>query len=177
VDVVVTRYFVRVEGREHVVEVHAGRGGQEVLVDGVAHPVDVAEVEGAGLYSLLIDRRSVAFAARFENGEAVLSFHDREVRVAIEDERTRLARAAMGAKATASHAAEVKSVMPGVVKEVRVQAGQAVTAGEALLILEAMKMENEVRAPGAGRVERVHVAPGTAVEKGARLVTLAAPGA
>ena len=64
-------------------------------------------------------------------------------------------------------------VMPGVVKEVRVKAGDRVAAHAPLLVLEAMKMENEVRADRDATVTKVHVSPGQAVEKGAPLVTLA----
>jgi pyruvate carboxylase subunit B len=166
------KYYVELDGREHVVEVRQGRDGQQVFVDGEPHPVDLAEVEGAGLYSLLVDGRSVAYAARYTDGRAVLSFHDRDVELRIEDERTRLARQATGGARKRKGAAEVKSVMPGVVKEIRVAEGDVVAEGQALLILEAMKMENEIRALHPGRVKTVHVTAGAAVEKGALLVSL-----
>jgi pyruvate carboxylase subunit B len=156
------------------VEIHAEQDGLHVVVDGVDHPVDVAQVEDGGLLSLLIDGKSHAYAARFENGTAVLSFHDREVHVGIEDERTRMARLATGGGRAASGKADVKSVMPGVVKEIRVQAGDTVQSGQPLLILEAMKMENEIRAPLDGVVANVHVAEGEAVEKGSPLIDLVA---
>jgi pyruvate carboxylase subunit B len=162
-------------GRERVVQIRTGPTGLEVLVDGEPHPADLEEIPGTGLYSLLLEGQSLAFAARFEDGEAVLSFHDREVAVGIEDERTRLAREATGGRRGGGHAAALKSVMPGVVREIRIVAGDTVQAGQPLLILEAMKMENEIRAPAEGVVEKVHVEPGTAVEKGALLVTLAPP--
>ena len=167
------KYYVEIAGRERLVEIKTSKEGLRVLVDGVPHPVDLAEVEGAGLYSLLIDGASHAYAARFENGDAVLSFHDREVQLRIEDERTRLAHAATGGRRRGGGPAEIKSVMPGVVKELRVAEGDTVAEGEALLILEAMKMENEIRATHEGVIEKIHVAPGAAVEKGALLVTMA----
>ena len=166
------KYYVEIAGRERLVEIRPEKDGLTVLVDGEPHPVDLAEVQGAGLYSLLVDGNSHAYGARFENGDAVLSFHDREVHLRIEDERTRLAHQAAGGKRAGSGAAEIKSVMPGVVKEVRVANGDAVREGQALLILEAMKMENEIRAPRDGTVKKIHAAPGTAVDKGALLVTL-----
>ena len=82
----------------------------------------------------------------------------------------------------AAHAAEraagkgggtVSSVMPGVVVEVLVAKGASVEKGEPLLILSAMKMQNEIAAPAAGVVAELHVAPGQAVAAGAKLVTLA----
>lgn len=166
------KYFVEWAGRTREVEVRLVDGRAQVLVDGTPHVADVAGAGNDGLLSLLLDGASWTIATRFEDGHAVLSFHDREVRVRIDDEHTRAARLATGGARQASGRVEVKSVMPGVVKEVRVKAGDAVTAGQALLILEAMKMENEIRAPHEGVVEALHVTAGTAVEKGARLVTV-----
>ena len=66
----------------------------------------------------------------------------------------------------------VKAPMPGLVVAVRVTGDQQVSAGDVLVILESMKMENEVRAPSDGRVSRVHVRPSETVEKGQTLVVL-----
>jgi pyruvate carboxylase subunit B len=62
--------------------------------------------------------------------------------------------------------------MPGLVVRVNVQPGDEVQAGQGLVVMEAMKMENELRAPAAGRVRAILAAPGTAVEKGAVLIEL-----
>lgn len=67
----------------------------------------------------------------------------------------------------------VKAPMPGVVLKVQVQQGQAVKAGQVLVILEAMKMENEIVAPKDGTVAQIVVAKGASVESGAPLVILA----
>ncbi len=168
------RYYVQWAGTERVVEIRHGRGGLEVIVDGQRHPADVMAVENGDLLNLLVDGQSVTYAARFEDGAAMLSFHDREVRVPIEDERGRMVRLATGGSHAASTDAEIKSVMPGVVKEVLVAAAQPVESGQPLLILEAMKMENEIRAPREGVVGSIYVLAGEAVEKGAPLVSLEA---
>ena len=67
----------------------------------------------------------------------------------------------------------VKAPMPGVVLKVQVQQGQAVKAGQVLVILEAMKMENEIVAPKDGTVAQIVAAKGASVESGAPLVILA----
>src|SRR6266853_1523136 len=69
----------------------------------------------------------------------------------------------------------VRAPMPGLVVRIEVAEGQQVDAGAGLVVVEAMKMENELRAPRPGTVQTVHVAVGQAVEKGASLVTLASP--
>ncbi len=169
-----TRYYVQWGGEERVVEVRSTKAGTEVVVDGTSYLTDVTAVENSDLLNLLVDGQSATYAARFENGAAMLSFHDREVRVPIEDERGRMARLAMGgSRAGGGGDAEVKSVMPGVVKEVLVGPDESVSSGQPLLILEAMKMENEIRSPREGTVGTIHVEAGQAVDKGAQLVTLA----
>ena len=92
-------------------------------------------------------------------------------RVQVEDERARRLGERRAAVEEAGEA-EVVSPMPGVVVAVLVEIGQEVRTGEGLLILEAMKMENEVRAPHAGTVERVHVSVDGSVELNDELITL-----
>ena len=64
--------------------------------------------------------------------------------------------------------------MPGLIVRVNVEVGDSVSAGQGLVVMEAMKMENELRAAGAGKVKSVHAKPGEAVNKGALLVELEA---
>ena len=93
--------------------------------------------------------------------------------VQIEDERERAANAAERAASKAGGL--VKSLMPGVVVNVLVEAGQEVTTSEPLLILEAMKMQNEITAPVDGVVAEVFIQQGEAVGSGAKLVLLTSP--
>jgi biotin carboxyl carrier protein len=73
----------------------------------------------------------------------------------------------------AQHLGDVKAPMPGLVVEVDVVVGQTVTKGDKVLILEAMKMENVIKATGDGVVKAVHISKGTAVEKGQILIEIA----
>ena len=85
--------------------------------------------------------------------------------------REKAARAALEHAPAAS--AGLHAQIPGRVTKVWVEAGQNVEAGQRLLAVEAMKMENELRAPRAGKVETVHVVPGQTVERNDPLVSLA----
>ena len=114
--------------------------------------VVVQRRQGRGRYTLWID------GYRFE-AEAL-------------DERTRAIRDLSAASAGPVGPAPVRAPMPGLIVRVNVKAGDTVQAGQGLVVMEAMKMENELRATAAGRVRSVEVAPGTAVEKGALLVAL-----
>jgi glutaconyl-CoA/methylmalonyl-CoA decarboxylase subunit gamma len=90
----------------------------------------------------------------------------------VESERARSAHPARE-RAAATEPTVVRSPMPGRVVRVLVARGASVQERQGLIVLEAMKMENEVRAPAAGTVADVHVAAGEAVEANAKLVTLA----
>jgi biotin carboxyl carrier protein len=74
--------------------------------------------------------------------------------------------------AAAAGATQVNSPMPGNILDIKVTAGQVVTKGQTLVILEAMKMENEIPAPADGTVAGIHVAKGESVDTGALLVSL-----
>ena len=79
---------------------------------------------------------------------------------------------AKAASAPAGGAGSVESPMPGKILNINVSEGQQVTQNQVLCILEAMKMENEICAPAAGTVEKIHVAKGDAVDTGKLLFTI-----
>jgi pyruvate carboxylase subunit B len=88
------------------------------------------------------------------------------------DERARAIRDLSAAAAGPAGPAPLVAPMPGLIVRIAVAEGDTVHAGQGLIVMEAMKMENELRAPGNGTVRRVTVATGTAVEKGTILIEL-----
>jgi pyruvate carboxylase subunit B len=92
--------------------------------------------------------------------------------VEISDERAQSLRQMVGRRKAAGSGGLVKAPMPGLVLRLEVQEGQAVSVGAGLLVLEAMKMENEIRATEAGVINKVLVKAGQAVEKGTVLLEL-----
>ena len=114
--------------------------------------VVVEKQQGRGRYTLWVD------GYRFD-AEAL-------------DERTREIRDQSPASAPPVGPAPVRAPMPGLIVRVNVKVGDKVEAGQGVVVMEAMKMENELRATSAGIVRSVEVSPGTAVEKGAVLVSL-----
>jgi pyruvate carboxylase subunit B len=167
------KYFVTVNGRDHEVELVERLGALEVAVDG--KPLDFRYEEVDDLGQVVVLREGKSFALSIEGDEAraavTLAGHFYDVR--LEDERERAAHAAE--RGSAPTGGVVLSIMPGVVVEILVQKGATVEKGQPLLILSAMKMQNEIAAPADGVVAELHVAPGQAVAAGARLVTLAVP--
>jgi biotin carboxyl carrier protein len=108
--------------------------------------------------------------SRFEvvlNGWRLIVDVEPEARAALRDRARRGTR-----EAGAARAVEVRAIIPGRVVTVAVASGDVVTAGQALIVVEAMKMQNELRAPRAGTVGRVAVAAGQTVDAGALVVVL-----
>jgi len=114
--------------------------------------VVVQKRQGRGRYTLWVD------GYRFET-EAL-------------DERTRAIRDLSAASAGPVGPAPIVAPMPGLIVRVSVNVGDRVEAGQGIVVMEAMKMENELRATAAGVVKSIEVAAGTAVEKGTLLVAL-----
>ena len=165
------KYYVTVNGEDHELELVERLGELEVTFDG--EPIDVSyeEVDRLGQVALLVGDRSYAISIEGSPEECSVTVAGHLYRVELEDERERAAHAAEGDRS--KRGGDVKSVMPGIVVELLVAEGDTVEEGQPLLILEAMKMQNEIDAPVTGTVRRLHVAAGEAVASGAKLVTLA----
>ncbi|HEX8394810.1 MAG TPA: acetyl-CoA carboxylase biotin carboxyl carrier protein subunit [Longimicrobium sp.] len=163
------RYFVTIAGREVEVDLT----GATPVVDGTPVEAQLSTLPGTRTRHLLAGGRSYAFAvhAGDRKGRWQLSIGaDRFVADAV-DERTRAIREMTG---TADDAADktILAPMPGLVLKVEVEVGQTVRAGQGVVVVEAMKMENELKAPADGVVASIAVAPGQTVDKGAVLIVL-----
>jgi biotin carboxyl carrier protein len=144
-------------------------GALDVRVDDRRVEVDVAHV-GSQL-SVRVDGRMVDLTTEGTPPDVGVVANGHRSFVRVESERMRSADRAKKAPAAGGDRV-VKSPMPGRVVKVLVAKGDSVTAGQGLVVLEAMKMENEVRARASGKVVDVHVTAGAAVEGNAKLVTL-----
>lgn len=164
------RYLVRI-GEQKMTISEIDLRQRRARLDGEWVDFDFQHVRGS-LYSLLIAGRS--FSAHLEKDElnVELGHGPGWWRVEVEDERAaRLKQLARGEASTAG-AVEVKAPMPGLVVRLPVQKGEAVQKGQSLVVIEAMKMENDIKSPADGIVAAVHTAERTAVEKNTRLLTL-----
>ena len=144
-----------------------------VRIEGRSESASLTPVRGSPIRVLRVGDAIYEVVARHGEGRGVYLVTIAGVPVQIEalDARARAVRSL--AAATAPGGPEpVRAPMPGMVVRVLVAPGDRVQAGDGLIIMEAMKMENELRAKSAGRVKSVTVAPGMAVEKGMVLVTL-----
>lgn len=160
------KYFVTVDGREVEIEVDGGR----LRVEGREFEAHLSSVPGTPLRHLLSDGRSVTLAVEGGKGRWQVAYHGDRREIEVLDERTRHIRTLTGQAGKARGAGVLKAPMPGLVVRIAVAEGQKVDAGAGLVVLEAMKMENELRAVAAGTVKTIRVKTGQAVEKGEVLI-------
>jgi biotin carboxyl carrier protein len=166
------KYFATVNDQVYEIDIdHHGR----VTVDGAELAADMQLVGGTNLYSLLVDNASFEVVLDPES-ESHSSYRvmtrGLQYVVRVQDERSR--RLALVDRSLRPPEGEllIKAPIPGLVVRTAVQPGQEVAEGDTLIILEAMKMENELRAPRAGVVHDVKVSPGAQVQLGQTLLTL-----
>jgi pyruvate carboxylase subunit B len=162
------RYCVTVAGRTFDILV----SGDRVTLDGRPLEAVLGGIPATPLRVLTVNGRSRVYALSREGDHWQVQWAGERVAAVVLDERTLALREAIRPQARHAGAAVVRAPMPGLVLRLDVEVGQRVEAGHGLLVLEAMKMENEIRAPAAGRVRAVHVAPRQAVEKGVALVEI-----
>lgn len=150
-----------------------------VEIDDTNHPripgggdtVDITRVDRS-VFSVLVNGRSHLIRVRESGNAYIMSAAGLEAMVMVESERTRLLKRAGATSRAAEHGTTIAAPMPALVVRFEVAPGQEVVAGQGLVVLEAMKMENEIRAPRAGKVKAIPVTVGKPVEKGEILIIL-----
>ena len=161
------RYFVTIDDQVFEVEL-----GDKIRVNGTVLDAELLAVPGTPVRRLAIAGRSHPVHVATREGKGEWDFHldgDRFM-ASVVDERTHAIRSMTGAAAKNTGPRPIKAPMPGLIKRIEVQPGETVSAGQGVIIIEAMKMENELKADAGGLVKRIAVQPGAAVEKGAILI-------
>jgi biotin carboxyl carrier protein len=167
-------FEIDIDGRTRSVSVERTSGHRyRVLVDGRVHDIDADRV-GPFQWSLLVDgeagvSREIGVAPSGRRDEMLVALEGRTVAVALNSRQTGRASSDAGG---AEGEVTVSAPMPGRVLRILVSTGDQVAARQPVAVVEAMKMENELRSPKAGRVKDVCAAPGTSVEAGRALVVI-----
>ncbi len=163
------KFSARAGSAVHEVVVERDNGHYVVEIDGVRRVVDAQKLE-ADFYTILDlgDSRSYEVSVEPRGDGYIVRHGAAECEVVVSDPSRR----AREAGPVGTGPLTVSASMPGKVVRVLVVAGGTVQAGQGLIVVEAMKMENEIAAPRAGRVKHVAVAAGQTVESGVALVEI-----
>jgi biotin carboxyl carrier protein len=163
------KYIATIEDKEYVIEIN--RTG-EVMVNGVPRVADMQSIGQSRLFSLLVDGRSYDVYIDEREERYLLVMQEGIFEVKVEDERTRRLAGLQRMPTAPAGEILIKAPMPGVVVDVPVVVGQEVAAGERVIVLESMKMQNEFKAPRDGVVRSVRVKVGDRVDQNQIMITI-----
>jgi biotin carboxyl carrier protein len=163
------KYITTLDGKEYLIEIV---DEHHVSINGRMQEVDFESVSGQPLYSLIVDGKSYeSYVYETEEGWQVLT-RGRQYNLTVEDEREKRLRAAAGSGVAESGEYHLKAPMPGLVVSIPVNEGDKVEKGQVILILESMKMQNELKSPKAGTMGRIRVKQGETVEQRQALLSV-----
>jgi biotin carboxyl carrier protein len=155
------KYVTTIEGKEFTVEI---LDEKHIRVNELVLEMDFMAVSGQPVYSLLIDGKSYEAYVYPEEKDWQVLLRGRQYQAQVEDERKKRLKTAGGLSAEGGEF-HLKAPMPGLVVAIPVNEGQVIQKGQVLVILESMKMQNELKAPRDGTVHRIRVKPGESVEQ------------
>jgi biotin carboxyl carrier protein len=164
------KYITTIDEKEFAVDIV---DDHHVVIDDKVFEVDFETVSGQPVYSLLINGQSHEAYVYAAGDEWQVLLLGRQYAVKVEDEREkRLRSSSTGGKVQESGEFQLKAPMPGMVVAIPVSEGQQIEKGQVLVILESMKMQNELKSPHAGTVERIKVKAGETVEQRQSLLSV-----
>ena len=166
------KYITNVQGKEFVIEIDEE---SRIRVNDEAYDIDFQQLTDDGVISLLIENRSLEAVVEERDELWQVLMKGQLYSVKVQDERAYRLAMARGAGGAGSGDETIKSPMPGLIVDVPVAEGDVVTKGDKVVILESMKMENELKASGDGVIGRILVGKGDSVEKGQDLVVILPP--
>lgn len=152
---------------QYAIDIKEVDGHAVAVIDGESHDVEVSNPEPN---IFLIKKNGKVYEAFVSPNSDVVSINGHEIEVSISDPKK--LRGAGKAGAHAEGVADIKTAMPGKIVRILVESGAAVTKGDGILVVEAMKMQNELKAPKDGTVTAIRVAEGDTVAAGDILATI-----
>jgi biotin carboxyl carrier protein len=163
------KYFAEIEGVEYQIEILSDK---RVVINGEPYEFDFQGLRQHLSYSLLLEGKSFEINIYQENGVWEVLLRGNQYSVQVEDDWEHRLRLASGQVLKQEGKIILQAPMPGLVIEIPVKEGQEVDEGDVLVILESMKMQNELTAPHAGRITRVQVKVNDNVERKQGLLVL-----
>lgn len=164
------KYIATIDDKQYEIEIN---DDDRILVGGQPVELDFKSMsEGQPIYSLILDGKSYEAIIELTDEGWQVMLRGQMYLIDIEDERQRRLRMASGGISTQSGELKLKAPMPGLIVDVPVEAGQEVEKGDNLIILESMKMQNEIKSPRQGKVARINCKSGDSVNQNQVLLIL-----
>ncbi|MEM7538174.1 MAG: DUF2118 domain-containing protein [Chloroflexota bacterium] len=162
------KYYATIGQNEYEVEIKDNL----VWLDGEEIGADLNQSGVTELYSFIFNGQSHEVLVSSDRANYTVTSRGEQINVHVEDERTRKLNMGRQVTATSQGDSNVTAPIPGLVVKILVSEGDEIQEGEPLAILEAMKMENEIRSVRSGVIGKIHVEAGARVEQDAALISL-----
>ena len=159
-------YISKIHDKEYKVNLQEKDGNRVfVEIDGESVPIQLIEIDGSHLYSAMVGNSSFELEIRRNGDSYLINYNGISLESFVEDERLARLKKSLGHSVTNVLEKKIKAPMPGLIVAIEVERGQKIKRGDSLLIIEAMKMENEVKALFDATVKEIKVEEKQAVEK------------
>ncbi|MDX9992977.1 MAG: acetyl-CoA carboxylase biotin carboxyl carrier protein subunit [Anaerolineales bacterium] len=163
------KYITNIDGQDFTVEI---LDEKHIRINDKVLDVDFEAISGQPVYSLIIGGKSYEAYVSPDDEKWEVLLHGRLYQAEVEDEREKRLRSASSGGLVEGGEYQLKSPMPGLVVAILVEEGQQIVKGQVLLILESMKMQNELKAARDGTISRVRVRSGESVEQKQTLLSV-----
>jgi len=163
------KYITTYENHEYLIEII---DDHHLAIDGTLYPFDFQSMSENTVYSLLLDNQSYEALVYPSDELWNVLLRGSQYSFLVEDEREKRLRSSLGGNIAEKIDFHLKAPMPGLIVSIPVKEGQMVAKGDVLVVLESMKMQNELRSPRSGRVSRVRVNLGDSVEQRMTLLSV-----
>ena len=164
------KYHAQIDNHAYVIDID---DDSNIIVDGEPVQADLLQVGPLGLYSLLMDNESCELVVEEQRFGYRVTLGSNTYDVQVTDERTLRLNAGRSQLSKPTGERFIKAPIPGLIVKIMVQEGEEITTNQPVIILEAMKMENELRAQRDGVVKEILIGVGKSVEQGAELILIA----
>jgi len=163
------KYITTLDDHEYTIEIS---DENQIIVDGKVYDVDFESISGQPVFSMLLDGESHEAYVYPDEDQWEVLLQGILYNVMVEDEREKRLRSSFGSGPTSSAEYYLKAPMPGLVVSVLVEEDALVAQGDILIVLESMKMQNELKSPRDGKISRVRVKTGDNVEQKQTLLSV-----
>lgn len=166
------KYYITIDNRDYEVDINSrSKNDVEVQINGISHQINIATV--GSKISYLVDHIHYEAVVRNKTPhEYMVTVNGTDVRTIVETEIEKRFERQSGKKVVDKSIDVIKAPMPGLIVTIDVEVGQHIQPGDGLIIMEAMKMENELKASQEGIIKTIHVQKNDKVEINAPLITI-----
>jgi pyruvate carboxylase subunit B len=162
------KYLITIGSKKFAVSLDGDQSHPKI--DGRDVQVNSRRLRAGKLYSILVDNINYEISLERSNGGFDIWHGSELIHADVSDEKSERFKSLMGGAASGVLAGSLKAPMPGLVVKVEVEAGQHVKKGDGLVIVEAMKMENELKAHASAIIKEIKVKPGQSIDKNQVLI-------